>query len=329
MNLEFHYYTICFLAKNAGFSEYDATTIAHSSQFVDHNIVSYRIETQRGEYRLTPTQNYGFWDESFPRTVYVPFHFFPGDPDEPRAKRRDGAVNPFNTTPNSPRVKELLVEALRSRNLYRVGIALHTYADSWAHQNFSGRLEEWNRIERSTPVPAIGHAQALGRPDDLALTWEDPRLAPDHATVVNRTRFFRAARQIYKYLSTYLGKKYDDLELVEWELERIVGTQERRLSTTERINEYIISQECPPYSRSRWLTEALDLPPRENEELMFRGYSKVLWLRDAVLYRSRLLEQRPVRALDGFYTSDLYRWHEAAKEHLAAAEALLSDLTWR
>ena len=47
-------------------------------------------------------------------------------------------------------VKKLLIEGLKTRNLYRVGIAIHTYTDSWAHQNFSGLDEEWNTTESSS-----------------------------------------------------------------------------------------------------------------------------------------------------------------------------------
>ena len=64
MNIEFHYYIIHFLANQAGFPEEEAQLIAYSSQFVDHNIVSYRIEIAGKYYSTFPTQNYGFWDES-------------------------------------------------------------------------------------------------------------------------------------------------------------------------------------------------------------------------------------------------------------------------
>lgn len=328
MNIEFHYYTVYLLALRAGFQDSDAETIACSSQFVDHNIISYRAKTDRGEYAIAPTQNYGFADEAYTREVYVPFHFLPGTVEEPRARRHDGASNYFNTTPNSPRAKELLVTALKTRNPYRIGIALHTYADTWAHQNFTGRLEPWNRVETNTPIPPIGHAQCLTRPDDSALRWDDKRLVPEHRRVDNRTRFTRAARQIYKYLCTYQRRPYTDLELIDWELDEIAGPRPSERSMKERIDELIIAGNMTPYSRTRWLTEALVLPDSENEELMFRGYSKVLWLRDAVLYRSRLAERRPVPAREGFYESDLYRWHEASRQHRDEALRLTADLPW-
>jgi hypothetical protein len=327
MNLEFHYYIVHFLATRAGFPPDEAEVVACSSQFVDHNIISYRVISDNTEYRIEPTQNYGFWDDSFPREIYLPFHFFPGDPDDPRAARTDGGKNRFNTTPNSSRVKKLLVSALETRNLYRVGIALHTYADSWAHQNFTGRLEEWNRIEGApAAIPPIGHAQAISKPDDSAIRWQDRRLVAEHREVDNRQRVIAAARQVYKYLCTFNRRRWDDLETVVWELEEILGSPGRKPSTTERISDFIIADSTTPYDRRRWLDEALLLPPAAVDETLFQGYSKVLWLRDALLYRSKLVEQRPVPAKPGFTGSHLYQWHEAAKAHRRTATELIVEL---
>ena len=240
MNIEFHYYIVHFLCKHAGFSPQEAQVVSYSSQFIDHNIITYAIDTGRETYRTIPTQNYGFWDQAFPKEVYIPFHFFPGDPDHPACARADGKVNPLNCTPNSPLLKELLISGLRSKDLYRIGIALHTYADSWAHQNFSGALEDWNALEQRSLVPSIGHAHALKKPDVLDLMWKDPRLPGDRRTVSNRARFFRAARQIYKYLRTYNRLGFGDLDLVMWELERIVGSTEGRKAMEERVADFVI-----------------------------------------------------------------------------------------
>ena len=323
MNVEFHYYAVYFLALRAGFEDRDAQIVAYSSQFVDHNIISYRVDSGRGEYRIEPTQNYGFWNDSFPADVYLPFHFFPGDTDNTTSLRLDEGSNRLNTTPNSPGVKKLLVNALETRNLYRAGIALHTYADSWAHQNFSGKMEPWNRLEPNSPIPPIGHAQALSKPDTLDLEWTDPRLRSPHDNISNYDRFLRAARQIYKYLATYNRRQFDDLELVEWELNDIVGTTRPRKQMSERINDFIIKGSLTPYNRRAWLEEALVLPKELLDESMFRGYSKILWLKDELLHRTDFLAKKPVEARPGFDTSHLYRWHEAALLHRRVAKRMI------
>jgi len=327
MNIEFHYYIIHFLANQAGFPEEEARTLAYSSQFVDHNIISYTIKSGNRTYATFPTQNYGFWDDSFPREVYIPFHFFPGNPDYERAKRLDGRKNSLSCTPNGPQVKELLLTALKTRNLYRVGIALHTYADSWAHQNFSGQLEEWNAIDSRSLIPAIGHAQALRKPDTPGLSWKDPRLQKENQTVVNRDRMLAAARMIYKYLCTYNHRSFDDIDVVEWKLADLIGMPGAKTSD-ERISDIVIEERMEKYYRSEWLHEAFHVTEDPGSKELFTGYDKLLWLKDAVLYRSSIIERKPVSAKPAFYESNLYKWLESARDHLACAKGILKGIAY-
>ena len=60
----------------------------------------------------------------------------------------DGKKNPLSTTPASPNATVVLKKALASGNPYLLGIALHTYADTWSHQNFTGMQEGWNSVYR-------------------------------------------------------------------------------------------------------------------------------------------------------------------------------------
>jgi hypothetical protein len=327
VNIEFHYYIIHFLANHAGFRGEDARLLAYSSQFVDHNIISYKIKTVRGLYNTSPTQNYGFWDDSFPREVYIPFHFFPGNPDSKKNARKDGKKNPLNCTPNSGNVKSLLLESLKSRNLYRVGIALHTYADSWAHQNFSGILENWNIIDEKSIIPAIGHAQALRKPDNPGITWDDQRLPTAAEKITNRDRMLSAAKMIYKYLCTYNGRSFDDSELVMWKLGELIGLPGQKTSD-ERISDLIIEERIEKYHRSDWLREALELSEDPGNERMFSGYDKLLWLKDAFLYRSSIIEQKPVKSNENFYRSHFLKWHESALAHLEAAKRILKGTVY-
>ena len=328
MNIEFHYYIIHYLCNHAGFSREDAYLISYSSQFTDHNIVSYDIDTGRNTYRTIPTQNYGFWDDSFPKEVYIPFHFFPGESDKSARVRRDGKRNSLCCTPNSPGLKELLISSLKTRNPYRIGIALHTYADSWAHQNFSGKLEEWNTIEKRSLIPAIGHAQALKKPDTLDLVWTDPRLLLEPAKVNNRDRVIRASRQIYKYLRTYNRLGFDDVDLVIWKLEQLLGPVRGEKPIQERITDYIIDLEIERYDRTEWVREAFSPTEVPGDERMFAGYDKFLWLKDALLYRSSLVVRQPAPAKSGFHESHFFLWQEAAKEHLREAKRQLKGLVY-
>ena len=325
MNVEFHYYIVYHLARKAGMEDRDAWIVAYSSQHVDASTVSYTVEMDRGEYRTAVTQDYGWWDESFPREVYVPFHFLPGDAAPPGARRADGGANRLNTTPGSANAKALLVAALKTRDLYRVGIGLHTYADTWAHQNFTGILEDWNAVDQDLPIPSIGHAQALTNPDRLGHTWEDPRLEPRLRTVRNWERQRLAARMVYRYLATYNHRGFDDADLVVDELFEILSPGIGRRTGEERILDLIIACDLMRYGRRDWLEEALVVEPgffgRSEEEQA--GYDKLRWLKDAALHRTSLIRKRPVAAREGFTSSHLYRWNQAARAHRETAWSIL------
>jgi hypothetical protein len=325
VNVEFHYYVVYHLARKAGMADQDAWVLAYSSQHVDASTVSYTVQTPNGDYRTAVTQDYGWWDESFPRTVYVPFHFFPGDPAYRGAHRADGSVNPLNTTPGSPNVKALLLDALRTRDLYRVGIGLHTYADSWAHQNFTGMLEDWNTVDSSPLIPSIGHAQALTSPDRIGLAWEDPRLEPAQRSIRNWERQRAAARMVYRYLATYNKRGLEDTEWVIDELFELLSPQQGSRDGKERILDLIIFQDLRRYERREWLEEAVIVEPgmtggTESEQ---SGYDKLLWLKDAALHRTALFRKKPVVAREGFSASHLFRWNAAARAHLEAAWRIL------
>lgn len=326
MNVIFHYYVINFLAREAGFTNADAELVAYSSQYVDNNIVSYNIKTGREEYKNFPTQNYGFWSKSFPKDVYVPFHFFPGDPEAESAQRKDGKTNPYNCTPNSSRAKEMLISALKSRNLYRLGIALHTFADTWAHQNFTGLNEDWNRVENGGVIPPIGHAQVIRKPDIPAERWSDPRLR--NGKIVNIDRFMEAAKKIFRYLCLYNKKSYDHEELILWQLkELLIGKPGKRAKSMEEvILDFQIQGSIEEYHRRRWLADAAqDVAENENDKA-YNGYDKILWAKDHLLKKTSLGQPKNLIAKPGFYDSHYYKWTESSRDHRNAAARLLKDL---
>lgn len=319
MNIEFHYYILNLLCRYSGFNEGDARIISYASQFVDYNLVTYSIDAPDRTYHTIPTQNYGFWSPETPRRVYIPFHFVPGELDYPGAERLDGGRNRLNTTPDSPAAKKILIAALRSRDLYRVGIALHTYADTWAHQNFSGIREPWNTCDPGSIIPPIGHAQVLKTPDLLTSRWEDPRLAPPYRRVDNRERAFAAARKIYKYLSTYNRRTFDDVDIVIDSIQAKLGRPGSEPPMEERILDLMIEENIEKFDRTEWVREAIPSAEIADDSEAARGYDKILWLKDEVLYRSKLVKKKTVPARPGFYSSHFYRFNEAAKAQLETA----------
>ena len=127
--------------------------------------------------------------------------------------RADGCMHWLNTTPDSDNANRILDTALETGNLYRIGIATHGYADSWAHQNFTGFYNEFNSMTGplSVAIPNIGHAEAGHNPDEIALVWKDTRLIEQR--VDNRERFLDAAVHVLRKLATFADPKMTAKEL--------------------------------------------------------------------------------------------------------------------
>jgi hypothetical protein len=317
MNAEFHYYALYYACVRAGLPEERARTIASSSQYVDDAISPWLVEEGGREYLTQVTQNYSFWDEATLREVYLPFHFLP------RGCEEEGAPGSrWAAAPDCPLAKELLVAALRSGDDYRLGIALHAYADGWAHQGFSGRLEAGNAIDPSSPLPAVGHLQVLRAPDDPAGEWEDPRLGPGRSLVVNSERFLAAARKIYRYLRTSLRLGFEEEELALEPLARL--WREGPRDARERVSDYSVELDIPPYDRRDWLAMA-GMASDEADEGPIGGYDRLRWLGAELRGRAGLGSRpRTLRAGSSFIGSPLHLWNEAARAHREAALALLA-----
>lgn len=261
MNGIFHYYTCGVLARKAGFSPEDASVIATSANLPDHNLIPLTIDTGGKPYKTIATHHFGFWDRSQEDSVWLPFHFFPGGAskwDETPITGRAGVSPADVVVPDSAPAKELLREALHSRNLYRIGIALHTYADTWAHEGFTGRNEATNILDRHSQIPPIGHAQAGRNPDVFSLVWFDPRRSDPF--VNNKLRFLASARKIYRYLCTYLAKPFDDEDFVLAEIEELVGSPGPRGSADARAELEVKAAEYLPRLASGLASVPLGFP---------------------------------------------------------------------
>ena len=178
MDTEYHYWITGMLAYRAGFSEVDALTIAYASEYVDENDVNYTIVQRRdkSKYRnyMSQTMKISKPKDSLMR-IYPIFHFIPGDPAAVTARRRDGKMHLLNTTPNNENANAIIDAAFKAHEdtrLYRIGIASHSFVDTWAHQNFIGWYDDFNETDLK-PLPAIGHAFAGHHPDWVNHLWVD------------------------------------------------------------------------------------------------------------------------------------------------------------
>jgi len=215
MDIEFHYYMTYLVAARAGFTPPEAEVIAHSAQSVDDNHIKYKVTgAPKGDYFnyisqtmdiLRPTQQL--------LRIYPIFHFIPGDPDAPTARRKDGRRDGWVTTPNSRLAGKMIDSALGSKNLYRIGVSAHGFVDTWAHQNFVGRRDAYNDLPGSgiKQLLNVGHGSAGHQPDQPALVWADPRLVDD--VVDNRARFLDAAEHLFRKMALHLDPSLTEAAL--------------------------------------------------------------------------------------------------------------------
>lgn len=217
MNISYHYYTIKVLAVRAGFQEEEAQTVAYYSQMVDDFVLSHRIivgETpppffiENGLAQELGDGNWGFLpcptgvnfiksvSHGYQRHTLTPFHFIPPYALEAIESKPDFSRTDYRCVcageGDDLLIHAIVGDAARSagnersvENLMRLGMALHTYADTYAHCHFSGfhgyeneacldkaynkrtGTEAFPDIERTLlrEVPSIGHANVGTAPD--------------------------------------------------------------------------------------------------------------------------------------------------------------------
>lgn len=307
MEKDFHYYLIYAIAKLT--KNEHAKIIAYSSQFVDDNnegqfaidgqnlFFPKKVKASGSNYYPLMTQSMSPKSLSLyvQKYVYVPFHFLPGDNNVAIGENK----NPLNTTPNSKNGMALLRAGFDSGNPYQIGIALHTYADTWSHQNFSGLQEGWNAVYpwykfNKCIVPNIGHAEAGHSPDVISENWTDHRLGK---TVYNKRRAIKATAEIYKAMRERTGKGplWGD---IQDDFRKIINASDYD-DRKEKINDLLVDNglgDARRYEKDDWIDAALD--KKENEVVMSPDFEETHW----------------------------FQFHQAAKTHFAIVMNLIGGI---
>ncbi|MBP0020840.1 MAG: hypothetical protein J7647_25190 [Cyanobacteria bacterium SBLK] len=336
MDIEFHYYMTYLVATRSGFSPNEARAIAYSSQYVDNNSKVFRINTgKRNEYCNQITQTFNILkSKNELLKIYPVFHFIPGDPFFANAQRKDGQRHFLNTTPNSENANRIIDDALISKNLYRIGIASHSYADTWAHQNFVGYYDEFNAVKGvfRSALPHVGHADVKRYPDWPALIWHDDRLVSPHDRIDNKVRFLEAARHLfYKYCSYLEGlplsnrREKDALELIR-DLDLAIGESDsKNRRKCDRIRRYIaLSEEknyggesILVYNKRLWFDLAVSRRGNDCSDRKKNLFSNLTTFKDPYFWR------------ENYRNSHWYRFQEAAKKQQKSAWDILYESKFR
>lgn len=204
MQIDFHHAVTYVTARCAGFTHPEANTIAYAAQYVDDSTASGPIWFDNKAMYLRCSSAHGSLDlrnlkNEENHLVWLPFHFLPGNGGLPAKQNPEGSfIKKIICYPNSPVAEEMIEAATADQEkpyaLHRLGITMHVYADTWAHQGFAGVLHTVNEVEdlRETDdsgvfkgglpkfisgflddtIPPLGHGRALIFPDMPFLSWE-------------------------------------------------------------------------------------------------------------------------------------------------------------
>jgi len=276
VDIEFHYHITYLVSKRAGFSNEEANIIAYSSQYTDDNSIMFVIDKGlKTEYRnyISQTMNIFNPPKKLLR-IYPLFHFIPGDYDSQNVLRKDGKMHILNTTPASKNALSIFQAALNSNNLFRIGIACHAFADTFAHQNFVGYHDSFNSMKGllEKALPQIGHAEALSKPDWPGLIWGDERLLSSFSRVSNKERFILAAENIYALLRRY---KYPEIK--EDQLKSELSSLKDDIATAIGEHDTNNSGKSERIKRYQILSQG-----EEYGNVILSGYNKKKWMEEVI-----------------------------------------------
>lgn len=270
MDISFHYFAIKTVARAAGYDEQQAQRIATFSQFIDDfNWYAYFRAGNIPDYIKSPnmdivynetlkiinpvTTGFSDWFDIatliLPRSqryTVSPYHFIPQDNQSARTgDKRSVPATLDDSSYISTELCELQNDISAGRinesdSLMKMGMLLHTFADTYAHQLFTGFsdtvnsvkltrvtdnitsedvtqkynfwIEQWiAKLEKVIKIklPTIGHMAIAHIPDLSHLSFEMEYKRYDgsigHHGRSNTTTFITACNQIYHYMRRILG----------------------------------------------------------------------------------------------------------------------------
>lgn len=242
MQIDFHHAVTYVVARLAGYDPASAEIVAHAAQYVDDAVNAGTISFRTGQMysRISSAHkmlDYRNFKDLGNHQVWLPFHFLPGNEMLPAGDNPEGAFEAkIVCRPDSPVARDMVDACLRDRGkgygLHRLGITLHVYADTWAHQGFAGINHPINNVKdldlaqhargaqwgetlagyfgdicdsaTSTLVGnafPLGHGAALTNPDKPFLeAWSYIGHDGERVTRNNTDDFMAAAIQLYRAL---------------------------------------------------------------------------------------------------------------------------------
>ena len=210
MQIDFHHAVTYVSARCAGYAHDEAQIIAHSAQYVDDATNGGLISFENGALYNHIASAHKMLDYNNAKNlanhlVWVPFHFLPGNGGMEAGKNPDGGfIQKLICRPDSHVARDMLramaLDRTKPYALHRLGISMHVFADTWAHQGFAGVIHICNQAddiksnmpERDSRIKnklngsfidklinffvsnsfPLGHGAVLSHPDQPYLIWK-------------------------------------------------------------------------------------------------------------------------------------------------------------
>lgn len=236
MQIDGHHTLTYVVSRLAGLSHKDADIVAYSAQYVDEATNKGVIKFDNGAmYARTAsahkTFDYRNSDELANHRVWVPFHFLPGNGGLPAGENPTGSfIDKLICKPNSyialDMLKSMINDSDKNYALHRLGITLHVYADTFAHQGFAGVNHQVNEVTKLScgnvekdqsffekmqnyfvsKLFPLGHGASLSHPDKPFLTWNYIDGNGQKITRNNHQIFCDAADAMCRVVQCYIAK---------------------------------------------------------------------------------------------------------------------------
>lgn len=237
MQIDFHHTVTYVLARLAGFEKTEANIIAYAAQYVDDATSTGTVyfdnkalyhRTSSAHKMLDPRNV----EELANHLVWLPFHFLPGNGGKPAGRNPSGQfIKKIICRPNSHVARKMVADTIaRSHQpygLHRLGVAMHVYADTWAHQGFAGVLHAVNEVENAREtkpsgvfdnplkdllldllddaIPPLGHGRANVFPDMPFLSWQYKNGEGELVQRNNTDAFMAAARHLHQAMQRFIS----------------------------------------------------------------------------------------------------------------------------
>lgn len=238
MQIDFHHAVTYVAARGATFSHEEAEKIAYAAQYVDDAVSDGTVcfDNKAMYTRISSahkTIDPENLDDVKNHLVWLPFHFLPGNGGmTEKGMIGEHFIEKIVCLPGnrSPVAADLLETTLAAKDkpyaLHRLGITMHVFADTWAHQGFAGVINDINKVDdvketdksgvfdeeledvlgswlAEKVAPPLGHGRAQIFPDMPFLSWE---YANGRGMVINRNNnnfFCEAANEMCKFMQKY------------------------------------------------------------------------------------------------------------------------------